>query len=346
MNSVTPDLSQVAPTITPSYKEMLTITEADGQTVVRINSSSINILQNCPRKSQYELLEGWKSKSQSPALTFGSALHAALEVFYDAPRVDRQLPPNWQKNIDMMAFGQQLPEEKDFLIYTATRKFIEAAEPLAALPDTDMRSIQNGVWILSNYFTTYTNDPYIVWKDSQGASVIERRLEAPIFDTPTLKIILFGTVDVVLQNEHTGEILPTDHKTSSWVGKDFYNRIKPNAQYTCYVYLGQQCLGLTTDKFMVNCLGVKKRPTTARGTGPQFPRQVTNRTPEDIEEFIQTTITYVKQYLANREAGYFPMGSVDSCANYGQCKYLEVCSSPQNLRQTILENTFTQVKET
>lgn len=335
------DLSAVKPEIekpSGAPKEMLSVKTVNGQTIVRINNSSLSLLQNCPRKFQYLIEEGFTPKEGSPALIFGSALHHALETFYRAPREERQLPNNYSENMDLMAYGQTLDNEEP-LIYTATRKFIDEASPLANLSPEDKRSIPNGVWILRHYFETYINDPYVIYQH-EGEPVVEMRMEHTLHDSAQLKINLFGTVDFVCENEATGEIIIGDHKTSSVVGNDFYNRLKPNHQYTGYIYLAQETLGLTTDKFLVNCLQVKPRPKTSRGAPPHFPRQVTTRSPDDIEDFKKTVTTYVKQLLMYKEQNYFPMGSVDACANYGACMFLDVCGAPDNLKSAILNNKF------
>jgi hypothetical protein len=339
------DLSEIKPEIkkpAADKKEMLSVKVEDGQTIVRINNSSLSLLQVCPRKFQYLIEEGYQPKEGSPPLIFGSALHQALEVFYLAEREQRVLPNNYEENLDLMGHGHTLENEEP-LIYTATRKFINEASPLANLPASDKRSIPNGVWILRHYFEAYINDPYTIYKH-EGEPVVELRMEHTIHDSAKLKINLFGTVDAVFENQATGEIIVGDHKTTSIVGNDFYNRLKPNHQYTGYIYLAQEVLGLKTDKFLVNGLQVKPRPKTARGTAPHFPRQVTTRTLDDITDFRKTVVSYVTNMLAMQEQGYFPMGSVDACANYGACMFLPVCGAPENLKQPILNNQFTKVK--
>lgn len=341
---ITPNVTQVPPRIArKDNKEMLSVWQESGKTHVKINYSSLSIIQTCARKAYYSLDQGLVSEYDSPAVVFGSAIHAALERFYKEPRGNRSIPRDFVETSDLMAHGHDDPEQTHFL-YDCIREFLKAAEPLSALPPTDKRSLPNGVWILQEYFNTYIDDPFEVYMDKDGP-VTERRCEATLYEDDELKIILFGTVDVILQNMQTNVVLAADHKTSSMVGQDFYNRLKPNHQYTGYMWLAQECLGIKGNGFMVNCIQVKPRPKTARGAAPHFPRQVTSRSEEDIQEFKDAVVSGVQDFLRWKQTDRWPIGSVDSCAFWGGCQYLEVCGAPHKVRDAIIENKFRQKGE-
>lgn len=342
MNMVSPDFSEVAPTIVrEKAKEMLTVTRNGAQTIVRINSSSLGIILSCPRKSYYTLHRGLKSRSEAPALLFGTAIHKALEVFYSHPRAERTIPVDFKQVSDLMAFEdwENKPLPSAHFLYQAIAAFVTAASLLKHLPSTDKRSIPNGIWILQEYFKSYINDPYIVARDENGP-ITERTAECVLHEDATLKVIIFGTIDVILQNESTGMVLPADHKTSSVVGADFFNRLKPNHQYTGYLLLAQKVLGLKTDEFLVNCLQVKPRPLTARGAGPHFTRQVTRRSEHDMAEFKDSVMEAVGNYLRWSASEKWPLGHVDACTMWGGCQFLEVCSAPSQLRENLVEAKF------
>jgi hypothetical protein len=257
-----------------------------------------------------------------------------MEIFYSGQREERKIPTNFEGEASVLLSTYKDAEHEN-LCLRAIAGFIEASEDLASLPPEDKRSQDTGIWTLCHYFRTYIDDPYVVLRDSNGP-LVERRLTARLYDTKDLVIDYFGTVDVILQNRHNDNILVCDHKTSSVVGKDFYNRLKPNHQYTGYVFLAKEDLGLETDKFMVNCIEVKAKPKTARGSDPRFPRQVTTRADEDIQEFKDAVIDAVFRYLDWLNRPQWPIGNVNSCAMYGGCSFLEICSSPQVIRENII----------
>lgn len=336
---ITPDFGQ-SPRVMPvgDPKIMLSVERDGNQTSVRINSSSLSLIQTCPRKSMYVLQQKWQPRSGSSPLIFGLAVHKAMEVFYRCPRKERgEMPVNFEEIAQTLAHGYE-PPHKHFL-FDAITAFVAAAEPLRALPATDKRSLCSGIWMLSHYFKTYLNDTYVTYVDKCGPA-IERTFETVLLDSHDLRIILFGTLDIILQNEVTGSILPGDHKTSSQMGGDFLNRIKPNHQYTGYLVGAQRALGIQTEDFLVNGIQVKARPLTARGGPPTFTRQITRRTEHDISEFCDVIEHSVRSYLRWEEANVWPLGNVDACAMWGGCSFLDVCSAPNLLRNNILEAKF------
>jgi len=327
-------------------KEMLSVVEKNGVTHVRINSSSLSLMQECWRKSFLVLEEQRQARVESAATLYGTAIHAALEVFYAAPRADRVLPKGFARTVDLMGAGARSDDEADFLVLRAIRKFLEIAQPLAAFPPANKRSLSTGAWTLMHYFENFIDDPYEIMLDVAGKPMVEKKCEALVIDEPNLKVTLFGTIDCILRNPINNTILITDHKTSSVVGEQFYNRLHVNHQYSCYVLLSQLALGIQTDKFLVNCIQVKVRPTTSRGLPPHFPRQVTTRSPEALEDF-RTALAYnIRQFLALREEAKtkgedaFPLGHVGSCAAYNGCQFLRVCGAPKSIRNNILTSEF------
>lgn len=334
---ITPDLGRPALERAPGpAKEMLSVRDEAGKLHFRINYSSLSIILTCMRKSELALLRGIKARAESPATLFGTAIHKALEVFYREPPENRQIPANFASNADLMIAGQF---ENDHFLYRAIAAFLKAAEPLRVLPESDKRSLSAGVWTLGHYFKTYIADPFVICSDDKGP-MTERFCEIVLHDSPTLKITYFGTLDVILKNTQTNLILPGDHKTFSSNPSDFYKRVKPNHQYTGYVMLANEALGLSCDTFLVNGLQVKPRPVTARGGPPNFPRQPTRRTAEDIAEFKQAVVWACEQYAAAMKSGFWAMGDVNACAMYNGCQFQKVCEVPKSIRESVLSADF------
>lgn len=347
MAIVSPDFSGLKPRIEriqSEAKKMLTISTCPDteKQLVEVNNSSLSLLLACGRKSNYILKRKLHADSASPALVFGSAIHAALEVFYSVPHEHRSIPENFFAHWEDIAFGQLSPNDPslgDHFIYKALAKFIEANASLAVLADADKHSTSTGVWLLKEYFETYINDQYVVYVDEKGPFT-ERTVEHVVYEDDKLIIKLFGTIDVVLKDLHTKQILPADHKTSSQLGTDFFNRLKPNHQYTGYLLLCREALGLDTNFFLVNALQKKTRPKTARGLPPHFARQITSRDEQDFSEFKNTLIWAVKNYLTWDESDFWPMGQVNECAAWGGCQFLDVCAAPTELRENMLKAKF------
>jgi hypothetical protein len=329
----------VIPVVTP--KRMLSVEQIKGQTKVCINSSSLSVKQECPRKAELLLKDRWRSDTTSPALVFGSGIHKALEVYYSAPLEERIMVI--LETLELAVLGRPTPGQEDNLLVRAVRAFAKICAPLEQLPDTDKRSLRNGAWILWHYFKTYLNDPYIAYVDEQGPFV-ERTFTFRLFEDETLAIDYFGTIDIAFQHTGDGTIHLADHKTASsfgFSGASYFDRGRPNAQYSGYMLGAREAFGLDTKDFIINILEVKARPKTARGSAPSFPRQITSRDETDYAEFRDVVIYNVRDYLElltlNKN---WPMGSVSMCDLYGGCTYRAVCAAPAALRENILNAKF------
>lgn len=321
-------------------KEMLSVgVTQDGRMLVRINSSSLVLAQSCWRKFDLTILRGLRPQLEPAATLFGSAIHKGLEVFYCGDRTERRIPSNYASIMQMIACGVWQEEWVVELFFRAARAFVLKAEPLSALPPENKRSIACGVWILQHYFQAYLTDPYTVLIDEKGP-MVERSFTMRIHEDDKLVIETFGQIDLIVRNEVTGTVLPADHKTTSQLGQSFYQRLKPNHQYTFYTWAARDVFGLDTTSFLVNALQVKEKPKTSRGTPPDFARQITSRTPEDFEDLRHTLCLFVNQFLRLREEGYFPQSAPGPCSDYGGCSFLELCSAPSSLHPTIIKSRY------
>jgi hypothetical protein len=323
-------------------KEMISVSKENGKTRVKINSSSLGVIQECMRKAEFNLIHGWRSAVESPATMFGRAVHKALEVFYCGEPEERILPK--YEHLEMMAYGHKPPATNNDLIYRSVAAFLETAQPLASLPETDKRSLQNGVWILYEYFKTFADDPYVAYKDESGP-FIERTFTHRFFENDNLIVDIFGTVDFVFRHLVTGALIGGDHKTASFLnfgGQSYFDREKPNHQYTMYCLGLNRVFGLAVEDFMINVVEVKAKPKTKAAKGVSFPRQVTKRTEEDFDELREVIMDSVQRYLLAMNIKVYPMGGVDACNKYGGCQFKQVCASPKSVRETILMNKFTR----
>jgi hypothetical protein len=324
-------------------KKMITVSESEGKTKVEINSSSLSVIQECLRKAQYSLLEKWKSETESPATVFGSAVHKAMEIFYSAPAEEREMIPLEELEI-IAATRPERDWSKEPLLSHAVYEFAKRAEILSVLPDTDKRSLVNGAWILHHYFKSYLNDPYVIYEDASGP-FIEREMTFRIYEDDSLIIDYFGTVDAVKVHRDTGHTIGVDYKTTSSLmgyggSGNYFEKEKPNSQYTGYLLALREAYKLDLTDFCVDIIEVKARPKTARGSGPSFPRQITSRNEDDFEEFRETVVKSVRDYLAAIESKSWPIGPVSACNLWGGCTYKQVCASPKSLRENILTAKF------
>lgn len=277
--------------------------EVDSQNDVWINSSSADIIQTCRRKAYYSLHLGVRpATEESTALLFGTAIHKALEAFY------RQHPESRKLEDCVDAFMASAAQGK-----------------LAELPADDKRSIKNGQKIVEKYFQVYQADPWVTVMDSDGP-VVERSFEIQAENYRWLRI--HGQIDCLLKNVETGEIVVCDHKTSSSLGTDFMNRVKPNLQFSTYAWAANK-MGFPVKRVMINGIQVAKTKT-------DLVRVFTERTKEDFDEMLQTYLDSTDLYFKSRQDEKWPLNST-ACSHWGGCQYREVCSLPVAHRRNALE---------
>lgn len=348
------DLSQTQ-TAVENVKEMLGVSKmSDGRTLFRVNSSSLDIMKECWRKAGLALAAGYRNNLEGNATLYGTAIHAALQVFYSGDFEKRSLPKDFKAQMDIIASG--VPPKgigDEALVYAAAVAFVESCLPWNRLPREDKHSISSGIYVLEHYFKKYVNDPFQVYADEQGPFV-ERKFSCRVYEDDNIVIEIFGTIDVVLKHNVTGRLLICDHKTTSSAGPDFFTRCCPNDQYTFYTLGARRVFGIDSNTFLVNGVEKKNRPVKephekgSRATPPNFPRQETRRTDEDFDRLIRELAYYCNEYLriekmCGGDPLHWPAGPVNACAMWGGCTYHEVCSMPRSVQETVLGASFRRV---
>lgn len=314
----------------PEAKEMLSYSNDGNKVSIKINYSSLSLIYECMRKTDYTLNQKLKSEHEPEALTFGSSIHKALEHWYQLPVSSRLLTSKSDlEQAEQLSFRHGLEQDYGLSPLESLRQFMINSHNLMGLADTDKRSVVNGVKILLAYFKHYANDALVVVRDDKGP-LIERKFSYPLLRSDSLDIDYFGTIDVVLRNEQTGLILVTDHKTTASLGQQFYSRLKPNHQYTGYILGAREILGLDTNLFMVNGIQVAK-------TKHEFARQVTERTEEDFQELRFAVYQAAHMYMYAKQMNVWPQNAPNPCSNYGSCSYIDVCSVPNKLKESVID---------
>lgn len=331
-------------------KEMLSVIQDGNQTVVKINYSSLELLQTCLRKSYYYFERKLVAKSVSPALVFGSAVHKAMEVWYASPPANRKAISN--SCIDAhtdIAFGSDTPgATAPALLHGGCARcasifaFVSGMSELTGLEHNDKRSVDNGIGILNDYFSANINDPFSIYSDSLGPC-IERQVEFTLYDSANLKIIYFGTVDAIWQQHTTGKLYVVDHKTTSSLSQEFMIRHRPNFQYTGYLMGAKASLGIDTEAFIVNGIQVAK---TVRG----FRRIFTFRDDNDFQDLKNAVVHNVKRWLeakhnalcSSDEIQQYIMNTPNPCTMYGGCQYHTICSGTNLTREATIRSQYNE----
>lgn len=287
----------------PGQKKMISI---DGDTV-SVNFSSLDMIQTCLRKAMYVLNEGLIK--DAPALNFGTAIHKAMESYYEC---------------------------QDDRLERALDSFKSEWEG-CGIPDDDKRSYKNGVAILRAYAETYKDDPWVVYQDGKG-KFIERDLEFPFATWEGVKFNYHGRIDMALLNTNTGEIAITDHKTTSSLGNDFIKRAMMSTQFMGYL-AGARAVGVPSNVFMTNGIGVFKGPK-------KFLRLFNEYNADRMVDFYDWAMHNTIRWLLANKTGAFPISAPGPCSQWGGCQFIEACSAPVAQREFILKGLYEKSQET
>lgn len=332
MELVNVDLSQTPKKAAP--KRMLEMAKlSDGRYLVNINNSSISVIQDCMRKAEYLLMRKLVNNIEAEALTAGKAIHKGLEHWYSLPEHLRQLTAHEVEFSDTLTGGpMEMPSHPYETSLDSINEYVKAAQSLQTLDAGDKRGLVNGIKILKAYFAHYLNDGFEIYRDEQGPFV-ERHFEFKLWEDSSMIINYHGTIDCILQNKNTKEIMVVDHKTTAALGSAFFNRIKPNHQYTGYI-LAAHKMGINTNQLMVNGIQVAK-------TKCEFARQITTRGPDDFAELLSIAIDSADRMIKAAESGVYAQNT-GACTGFGSCTYIEVCSAPKAMRENIIKNQYSE----
>lgn len=337
---VAADLSSL-PKMKANKKKMLSIEESESAIHVFINFSSLDIIQDCARKAFYRLERKLEHLEEAPALTTGSGVHKAMEVWYAAPQERRKNSSfKTDENIQKILAEQSLADAEPCARTAAIHAYYETVKSLKSNPDLGARDPGNVANILDKYFDYYLNDDYILYSNSDGP-FLERsfELEVPLskntFNGKRLKIFYFGTIDMILVHKITNNLHVCDHKTTHSLGKDFLNRIKPNFQYVGYFWGARDYFKVPVDGFIVNGIQIAK-------TKLNFNRQTTYIHDEEIEELWVAAEDAVRRFLDYRLTERWPMSAPNSCSMWGGCEYRRICESPKVTREVMIRAEYSE----
>ncbi len=314
-------------------KRMLDWSEENGKMKISLNFSSLDLIQTCKRKAFYALEMRLKSKFPQEALIFGKAVHSAMEVWYCTSRDQRQRSSGACDDTQaQMLQGGEFKSHGSCPRCSAVFAFLQTGQELGDLDASDKRSLANGVDILNNYFDERIKDPYQVLTDSKGP-LIERSCEIKLFSSDTLDVYFHGTIDMIVVDSLTSQIIICDHKTTSALGKEFFNKIKPNFQNTGYYLLAKEVLDVKADLFMINGIQVAK---LKRDSNKQFVKI----DGWEIEEFFLAIHRACLEYQECLKSAQWPMTAPGPCSNYGGCLYHDLCDIPPSLRENVMKMSY------
>lgn len=314
-----------------------------------IDNSFIEALTTCPRKLQYDRLLKRRPTLEKPSLTFGTAIHLALEWRYKNC-----------KNEPMTVLDEQtLIEEVLTPFFTNNPQ-----------PDGDHRTLQFAIEIVKHYNQRYMVEPFKLVTDKDQKVMTELSFCLPLFEfdpeqlfnnskdfkvlaNNKIPIYYVGRIDLpVIWDE---QVIIVDHKTSGMLGNFYFDGQKVAPQYEGYCWGFEQLTGLPVSGFCINAIRTKDMPAKPRSSWDMwwdegFQRHKEYLRPGQLDEWKKNTIKLIEEFFWHYQNDFMPQKK-KACTLYGKCAYYDVCYLPEPNREQVLnsdqfeENNWTPLKK-
>lgn len=325
------------------------------------NSGWMESLSTCHRLHQYKSLRRRIRTEEKPALSFGSALHTALEYRYvkaQNQRIEPWLDDDIGTILQAMFDAHPTPEGDWRTLNWAVEIFRRYNERYSI---EDFNLLKYATPVACPYCTTSSSDP-CKWCDSTRlrSVMVEMSFALPLFTwegsipgLPTsIPVYYSGKIDLPISID--GNIFILDHKTTSLLGSYFFDRMRMSAQQRGYCWAFQQLTGLPVSGYVVNAIRTKEPPQyitndaapTRRNTKQtaegwwydSLQRERYYLTKSDLVEWKDTAIERINEFFWHYQRGLLPMNT-ESCTKWGRCAYYDVCSLSSDDREQFLTST-------
>lgn len=281
--------------------------------ILNVDSSILNTIQSCARKTQYSFIENLQPHEKDEALEKGDLMHKMLEVYYSM-RLDSG-----------PAVNSGIWEELK----------LEGIDPAG---DPVQQAVQAGIYFSSqmaisskiseeviDQFQAYTD---FYRSDSWHPLAVEEVGSRILYEERDLRIQYNFKIDLIA--EQGRNIIPWDHKTGS-------RRHTPTSLSNQFI---GYCYALGTNQILINKIGFQSSLKPAE----RFQRFVLPISNTRIEEWIKNSIYWTFQYAQFQEDNFFPM-NLTSCDKYSGCIYGRICESDPDNRDWKMERDFITVEQ-
>ena len=280
-----------------------------------VDSTSLGEFKTCPRKYYYRLIQGWTPRAESPHLTFGTYMHAALE-HYDRAR----------------AGGSSHEEALRSTVHEAlTISWINGRPWWSGHPIKNrLTLLRSVVWYLDHF----QNNPLQTLVLSSGVPAVELSFQFDSgFVSPLTREAIFfcGHLDKIATMSSEPYIV--DRKTTGGqLSTSFFIQYSPHNQFSLYTLAGQ--IAYETPVRGIICDGIQIGANFSR-----FERQIIPRSPDQVQEWLEDSHHWLGSMSQAAADNHWPMNET-ACGNYGGCPFRPVCSRPPSSRQKWLEADY------
>ena len=278
------------------------------------DSSALSEFRTCPQRylnrHEYGLVASEGIQSE---LTFGTAIHAALETVYRGTYAERE-----SINCEF--------DTKDGTVHRYAASFLNAFPPNAEYKE---RTRLNGLRLLATYLKKFppAYEPFSV----EG---VEQTFAIRVCPSGADPFWMVGRIDLIV---NWSGPMPLDHKTTGRFGEVFEGRFRLDLALTTYMVAVALMFKTPVLQACVNGLRITEKITEEES----FIRKFTTRTPEHIRRWEQEVCLSVAQIREARKTGFWPQYAHSCYAYMRECPYRCMCISDEGARAQLRESAFT-----
>lgn len=274
-----------------------------------VDNSSIELITTCPWKAYAKILRKRTVDSETPALRFGTHIHAALAFRYRCEAIGKDFDPNIQSRVIARRFERTPCESEDW------------------------RNVSTAQAVLNEYNIKYIAEPFDILR-LNGFPIVEKPFCLYAGDVDGTKIFYIGRIDLAYRDGQHLYVL--DHKTSSMLGLSYWQDVAMSEQQRGYCWALREVLGEEPLGYVINVLACRKPSKT--GKAIEFARNTTfTREPAgQLDEWRENMLNQVSEFLWHVKRNIFPRHHKHCVHKYGTCEFYSCCELPPQSRETAL----------
>lgn len=302
------------------------------------DSVCITTAQECPRRYQYKIIQGWQSKNPNTAiaLIFGILVHSGIEQYH---RV-RALGRSWDEAVHAALAYVMSKAENGTTLYSKlpTEDDYQDDKAAAAKDDEDdgidlrnsrVRTRYYLFRALVWYFEQYRYDTMQVYVLQNAKPAVELSFRVPVGFSLTSghDVLLSGHLDKVIR--FNDQLYVSDIKTTKSITASWRADFDLSHQMSGYILGGNLALNEPVHGAVIDGIALQVG-------GVKFARHFTHRTKSQLGEYLHGFQLLVERYEQYSLNNYWPMNT-SFC---WRCEYKDVCKQPPEMRQGYLNHFF------
>lgn len=282
--------------------------------ILNVDSSILNVIQNCARKAQYSFIYNLQPHEKDEALEKGDLMHKMLEAYYSM-KLDNG--PNIKSGLWQELINEAEIHPSEDIVETSIQAGIYFASKMS-IPSSVSEEV-------IDQFKAYTE---FYRYDEWHPLYVEHVGSKILFQSDDLTIVYNFKIDLIA--ERGRDIVPFDHKTGS-------RRKDPSELSNQFI---GYCYALGVNSLMVNKIGFQKSLKPAERF-QRFPLIVSE---SQIREWREEAIYWTVEYDKLIQDNYFPR-NLTSCDKYSGCIFQKICKTDRDSRQWKIDREFVTVEQ-